>query len=518
MERGCSGTLFSVVPPVSPVAWSSFCTGVNPAKHGIFDFYEPQSGKAPGIRINNGSCRRRKAIWQLLNEAGLKTIVQNVPMTYPPDAVDGCLISGFDTPSGRSDFTYPPELKDELNRVLGGYVIEPDPSPKVRSDAQGYLADLKRTVQNRLAAARHLMTTRAWDFYMIVFMESDRAQHTFWKYIDPEHPLYEPAEARRNAGCMLAIYQALDAAVGELVDGVPEGTHIVIMSDHGADTVRRDINLNNWLADEGFLAFKRGRRSLIERFGDARKEALARMGTIRRRILKLRPEQAASRFFDAIDWPRTRAFFMGTWGKVFINTKARFPFGTVDEGRPYEQARDAIIERLQRLRDPATGKTVVKQILKREEIYQGPYSGEAPDLLIIWERGYHSALIRKTLRKGVRSYEPGHVFRPVRRMSGDHILEGLFVLVSPDGQQGRSGLEARITDVCPTILHLMGLPVPSYMDGCVLTAMLKPEFLQKHPVRSVLDSDGGALDAKEAGYTEGESGKVEKRLQDLGYL
>ena len=242
MDSGCYGVLRSSIPPLSPVAWTSFMTGMNPAKHGVFDFIEPGLLDEERIIFNNRTNCRGKTIWKYLNEQGYKTVMVNIPMTYPPEEVDGCMVSGMGTPSTSSEFTYPPDLKDRLFDELGTYITDLG-GFNTTMKAENIIKFLHDMVKNRLAATRFLMETTEWDFFMVVFMAIDRAQHKLWEYMDVDGGKFQDA--------ILKIYQDVDEAVGNILSSVDDDTNVVIMSDHGADAVYQSVSLNNWLADKG---------------------------------------------------------------------------------------------------------------------------------------------------------------------------------------------------------------------------------------------------------------------------
>ncbi len=517
IDNGCSGILKSTVPPISPVAWTSFMTGMNAGKHGIFDFVEPVRTCPPGIRVNNRNNCKQKPIWRYLNDAGYKTAVINVPMTFPPDEIDGVMISGMDTPNIRSGFIYPPEFKKELFEKIGGYVIEVKHSPKRCSKTGRYIESLCGMVRNRFNATEYLLKKAPWDFLMVVFMAGDRAQHNLWKFMDPNHPLYNKTEAGKYSDGILKVYQELDRAVGSISKSLDDETNLIIMSDHGAGVLYKTISLNNWLADEGFLSFKKGRRNPVHFLSDLAGDAAAFLHRAKCAVTRKKGEKA-NRFFESIEWSKTKAFFIGAWGKIFINMKGRDPYGIVEPGNEYESVRNEIIGKLMELKDPDTGKSVVNRVMKREEIFEGEYSLHAPDMVIMWEKGYNSIIRMEDLRKGVRSYKKGSVFGLHMRLSGDHTQNGLFIIRSPHVEKNRKNLNAHIMDICPTILHMMDIQVPISMDGKVPVEIFKKDFLKGRPVRYSGIKEMESKVSGETGYSKKESEEIEERLRSLGYL
>ena len=178
-RNGASGELRSTIPPNSAPAWTSFMTGMNPGKHGVYGFtrVEPREGYA--IRVNSGAVRRAQTVYQLLTEQGRRSIVLNVPMTYPPDPIDGLVVTGIATPGMESQFTYPPELRDEVFRLLPDYILDVRGwgVTAVGERRAHILEDILRMVDTRTRLALHLMRTQPWDLFTIVFTATDRAQH-----------------------------------------------------------------------------------------------------------------------------------------------------------------------------------------------------------------------------------------------------------------------------------------------------------------------------------------------------
>lgn len=511
MDKGCSGVLKSTVPPLSPVAWTTFLTGMNPAKHGILDFVEPVSNSKERIIFNNRTRCRQKPIWKYLNNAGYRTVMINIPMTYPPEKVDGCMVSGMGTPSSSSEYTYPPDLKNKLIKELGKYIIDLGGfDTNMKTD--DIIKFLHKMVKNRLAATRYLLETTDWDFFMVVFMAIDRAQHKLWKYMDPEFPGVTKQEAKKYGEAILQIHQDIDAAVGTIVSCLDDNTNIVIMSDHGADAVYQSISLNQWLADKGFLAYKKVNSGIFDRIISS-----ALYYKVCKRFFPGKAKRTAH-FFKSIDSSKTKAFFLGAWGKVFINLKDRFPDGIVEPGREYEEVRNEIIRELMTLKDPKTGKPVIRKIFKREDIYSGDLFSQAPDLVIEWERGYNCLIPKKDLMQGVRANRRGEVFIPPPKISGDHTLKGIFIINSPMVNKNKTNMRAHISDLCPTILYMMDIPIPESMDGKVFVEGFKETCIKDRPLKYYKDDGGSSENDMDYAYSDEESKLVEDRLKDLGYL
>jgi len=512
IREGARGDLKSTVPYITSTAWSSFITGKNPGRHGIMDFAirEPRSHD---IRLLNASDIGGSTLWTLLSEGGKRPVVLNCPMTYPPQRVNGFLVSGMLTPSLRSPFTHPPSLREALLERVPDYRIEPavatsDRLRTKREMTEGAIIGAKA----REDAAYFLMEQLPdWDFFMIVFIEPDRVQTYLWDDMDPSHPRHDPSSPVRDS--ILAHYRQLDAIIGDLLERVLDGrTTVIILSDHGFWGVHRFIYPNRWLEREGYLHLKGG--GGIELFKKAlRKFGLA--GPAKRLLSRFFPSLALTTqwrsvaFIRNIDWSRTRVFW-GADNGFSINLKGREPEGIVEPGSAYDSLREEIIERFSQLEDPVTGEGVVERVLKREEIYQGPFVERSPDLRVIWKEYPEQ---RKTYFSAGELWS-NEIFGQTNQ-SGDHALHGLLLAHGNHIRRGTIA-SAQIMDLAPTILYLLDLPIPEDMDGKVLLDCLDDDLTSARPVRYTAPSDketevGG-------GYSEEEKEELRKRLRGLGYL
>ena len=520
MEQGTSGELASTIPATTPPAWSTCVTGKNPGKHGIYDFRESFLRDPRAPLVNSRSLRSKK-LWHILADHSKKVGLVSVPITYPPEKVNGFCISGLLTPDSESTYTSPAELKEQLLKAIGDFVVNID-IPKYDVDAQedalAFLQETLYSLQKRRDAFFHLMAEQQWDFFMIVFIFADRIQHLLWKYIDPQTQLYATERAAQLREKIRECFATFDEMLGQLLAQLDQETQLFIMSDHGFGSTRAWINVNTYLARLGLLRLKRGQAISKKLFCTAMNigespwmkkllpENIQRM--VRNKIRGTR-SSFKSDVQSAIDWERTKAFFVSipTQG-IFINVK-RDGFGLVDPGQEYQQLRELIKEKLLQLRDPWTKDQVVDQVWFKEEIYSGPQAQFAPDLIFV-ARDY--AYLGRQLfgdHKIIRSAE--HL--PV----GFHRSNGIFIARGSEIQQGRQIQGANIADIAPTVLYSMGLPVPDDMDGKVLREIFSEELLQRNPVEYVkadLDQEG----EEEETYSEEESQKIKERLRSLGYI
>jgi predicted AlkP superfamily phosphohydrolase/phosphomutase len=511
MAEGVHGLLESTLPPVTSPAWPTFATGRNPGKHGVFDFIRPTGGQ---FELVNATSIRAPTLWQILSEAGRQVGVMNVPVTYPPTRVNGFIISGMLSPVG-GEITYPAHLLDRYAGRLKPYRIAPHVQYKPGNEAE-FTADLFDLVERRGAYALQLMADHPYEFLMFHFLSTDTMQHAFWKFVDPAHPRYDPQAAARFGPAAKQLYQRIDGFVGQMLDRVTDDTTVIVMSDHGFGPLHYVVNLNLFLLEHGLLQLKHGAWTRL-------KAGLFRAGLtpasfwhlIERaglqnyvwQVSKSTRNKVVGKFlsFDDVDWSRTLAYSIGHVGQIYVNLMGREPQGIVEPGAEYEAARQRVVDALQDLRHPVTGQPLVDQVVPGDQVVHGPYAGRSPDLHVVLD-GYRAIAFPLFATDG------RIVTRQIRGDSGCHRRHGIFIARGPEVRSGETVEGARILDLAPTILHLMGLPVPDDMDGRVLTEALSTSRSVERQSASLADEEAGA------GLSAEETAEVEDRLRALGYL
>ena len=516
MQKGSFGRLISTIPPVTPPAWTSIVTGKNPGKHGVFDFYMPPCF-GYNRRILIARANRAKTLWKLLSERGLKVGVLNVPLTYPPEEVNGFIVPGMQYAlCTNQEFTYPRELLFELKRVLGKYeVIWGDLKSLYTNELDEFLDKWEEILEIRKKATLYLMQKYSWDFFMVVFYVIDPIQHHFWKFFDKTHPLYEPALAQKYEMVIPHFYQKLDEAISEILRRVDENTTIIIVSDHGAGAEIKSFYLNLWLKKEGLLRFKEFSYNFLARMKWPHfiYKALKRLKypgiswTVPLNQLKelkrdIDPREGLEVSYF-IDWPNTKAFAGNhTEQGIYLNVKGREPQGIVSEGKEYEELREYIIYRLYQLKDPETNEKVVDKVYKKEEVYHGSYIKFAPDLFLVLKGG--SYLAQKEIY-------PGPLFRYTNKTTGTHRLEGIFIATGSGIKKGKRISKLHVTDIAPTVLALLGQPIPLDMDGQVLKEIMADELIVRY------ENISSHTETKE-GISSKEEEEIKETLRNLGYL
>src|SRR5205085_10544027 len=165
-DEGCEAILESKYPPLTPPAWTSLSTGLKPARHGVYDFWMYERQECGTDRKAHVQTKRRGGmlIWNILSEYGKKVLVINVPVTYPPEAVNGIMISGYMTPSSSVDFTYPANFKEELYRAVPDYQIDLELRSFWRKPrAMELLIDATlRMTERRIELTTYLLKEKPW--------------------------------------------------------------------------------------------------------------------------------------------------------------------------------------------------------------------------------------------------------------------------------------------------------------------------------------------------------------------
>jgi predicted AlkP superfamily phosphohydrolase/phosphomutase len=519
LAEGTGGRLRSTIPPVSASAWPSFATGTNPGQHSLIDFTYPAQDSYE-IRVSNGLTVAVPAVWQIAGAAGKQVGVVSLPMTYPPRPMNGFMLCSFLTPSPDSEYTYPPELKQELIDACGSVPLRM--SEKGRGvDPAVFVRACKQLEIDRARSVQYLLRQKPWDLFIYVLETTDNLQHEIWHLVDETHPMHDPETAARVLPDILDYYETVDRLLGEMLALVPDEALTIVLSDHGFGPFHKFFHINNWLAANGWLAFKRTPVSLMKRTAfklgftpiNALKWLTALgLSDMRKNVKRGRGGKTLRRFFlsfNDVDWARTKAFSVGNFGQVYLNVKGRRPQGAVEPGE-YEAVCDAIIARAKELRDPQDGSQVVPVVYRREEVFHGISEARLPDLVLHTDRA-------KYVSFGHADFGSNRIIEPSTGQTGHHHMEGVIGLRGPGVRHGAKLEGASLLDPAPTILHYLGLPVPQYMDGRVLAEAFTDEFNAANPVAyaQVGPGEGTGSDAL---YTDAEEELVMQKLRDLGYV
>ncbi|MDX1610764.1 MAG: alkaline phosphatase family protein [Candidatus Thermoplasmatota archaeon] len=469
-KEGVRATLESVRPPISCPAWFCYSTGRNPGKLGIFGWrnFDPATC---GDRFNDYKALTTAEMWDYLGQAGLKSAVINIPTMFPPKAIHGYMVSGMQAQDHQM-YTHPAELKEEL---IDRFDYRVQPKAKMLWDHEEAYKDIVALFKSRLDVALHLLDKV--DLLHTTIFHIDEIQHNAWN--QPE---------------LATAWEHIDGLLADFLDALPEGTDVLFMSDHGFCERSVSLNLNTWLAQEGYLV----------RHENKAGEVLRRLGITRpklERLLKrthlldlakaivpdniqtvVKEEDGSTshqRRLAEIDWDRTVAF-----------CSTHFTLHVLDP-----EKRQEIMDKLEALEGPKGGK-VFQEVLPAEDHLHGDKMSQAPQILLLPNEPY---AVGDAVGKPLWT-ESGPA-------NGGHAMDGILMATGPSFKPGASPEDAKLVDLAPTILHYFGLPVTEDMDGTVLDILADE--------RAVTYTKE---DAATGAFSEQELEQVEERLRGLGYL
>jgi predicted AlkP superfamily phosphohydrolase/phosphomutase len=444
-SSGVCGRLSSVIPYVSPVSWASFMTGNGPGSHGIFGFQRCIFGDAKSHVYDAGDVRG-DTLWRILSDNNKRVIVVNVPMTYPPEDVNGVLIGGMPSPGIT---VKPGELRTWLEEE--GYVVEGRGFMNTGKDV--FLESLYRATDKQVDVSLKLMDRIPdWDFHMIVIPGTDRIQHYMWGDMEDKHPKYGRA--------IQDYYGHVDNLLGRLIKKAGGNTTVIVLSDHGFSRLRKRVHINHWLIENGFMKIEDtwGNRCIlfILRLSGFLKDAGV-SGFIRNALIRVskgryglkRPPKVS------IDYSKNTSVSALSYftGNLWFNPGMPYP--------EYLKEREKLITKLKELGDPDTGEKIIKEVYRREDIYEGNQLSGSPDIILVPNND--SWIV------GELNYYK--LIETVTRVTGRHTRDGVIILSGPSVKKTDALIKAGITDVAPTILHLFG--IKAEMGGRVIEEVLK---------------------------------------------
>lgn len=521
IREGVSRPLRSTIPPITPVAWTSFMTGKNPGKHGIFDFRLYDTNTRNDMFANSRLIRAR-TLWQILSDAGVRVGVINLPMTYPPYPVNGFLVSGFDTPSLNSKFTYPAEIRDDLLDRFPDYTFVVDGRDDLHDSNThfiSYTEAVQRAFRVRTEAALYLAGKYTPDVFMVHYQCTDALQHYLWCYVDPE--LAESQSPTRREA-VIKCYQELDRGLSSLMEYAREhNADILMVSDHGFGPAYGILYPNVWLEQWGYL-YRRllstnSDKTFKSYFRDSRFRIirilyrhLAKIKTlIQRRCLAFTKSSTPNATWIEnvqrttlqnelpLDWDRTVALVASAEqsGSLYLHN--------IEDQAEKQRLLAELETRFRELVDPQDNLRWFREVLRGEVAYHpGQENVRIPDLVLVPREGWNVS--RQLMKDGV--------WQANLPWWGTHRPDGILIAAGPNIQTDNIE-QPSLIDIAPTILYFLGLPVPNDMDGHVLTSLFsinspvvytEGETMKENPPRSALSMAEEAL--------------IEERLRGLGYL
>lgn len=516
ISGGVRARLLSTIPYATIPAWPTFMTGKNPGQHGVFDFFD-HSG--PKRRISSSQDIDSPTLWQILGNEGKRSVVLNVPATFPPAPINGVLVTGMLTPSD-SRFASPPEVMDFLQREADGYRVN------FHSHLTGpsLVADIHEVTEKQQRTFLSLLRQQEWDFAMIMFRATDVIQHHFWGQQD----------------IVRECYRYVDRQIGKIREAFTDADTFLV-SDHGFQGQYRDFHINKWLIDEGYMYIQRGQATDLSRWEHIRRldgrgelaesqlrrsyaaRLLLRMGITGHGVRRLLPRSwwralkksapqglrnhvpASNDLIYDVNWDTTRASAY----QLYATESKAIKIANLDGGSRAELAAE-LADRLEQLRDPDTGTPIVRRAYRREDLYSGPYVDKAPDIILDLHDGYNIT----------NAFFVDDYVTPRDEVRGCHHREGIFVAFGDGVERGKSLTSSpSLMDVMPTALHYLGAGMPADCDGRVLREIFHrcSEPAKRSPRYEAIEQTQ-VLVAPEGALRDKEEAEIEERLRALGYL
>lgn len=470
INKGVYGIFKSIFPPSTGPAWLSMATGKNPGKTGVYDFLTRKGNDFSIKLISSFDYRKNNPYWDLLDKEGYKIYLLNHPLLYPFYKINGVMIGGMGTPEN-TKITFPTELEKKINKLGREYqtIVEWN-SPKYY-DKKKFIQDLHMFIEKQFKVLYYLIKDN-WDLFIHVSSASDFLQHVMWEDWNNTSSEYHQD--------FIGFWEKLDQKIGLILENLGN-TNVFIVSDHGFGPLTENFNLSKWLLEKHFLE--------IDPRYNIRSSLVNLLNFIYTKIenspLKkyLLSERLNLNFF-------TKTFNLGYPFPPEVNvlsskvipgysSAAYGALHIMDTVNDYEDFRDKVIQELKKL-ETAYGFNL--DIYKREELYQGNKTNQAPDILFIINN-HQCNVLSATLK--------GEIFSnnlPFKNKSGSHRNEGIFYAFGPDIKEGLT-INANIIDLAPTILHIFDVPIPDDVDGRLLMEIFKEdsEIAKRNPKSSNLN-------------------------------
>ncbi len=386
----------AVIPAESSACWPSMTTGCNPGKTGVLGFQEREHGSySTYIPLSNHVLEDR--VWDVVEQNNGRSVVLNVPVTFPPSDLEGLMVSGFLTPS-LDDASSDEEVVDYLESI--DYKIDVDASLG-HEDKEAFMEDAYDTLEKTKKALFHFMEKEEWNLLWHVFMTTDRVNHFLWEDYENGTELGDK---------FLEFYEKVDGIIGEIYDELDDDVTTLIAADHGFCTLKRELDINQWLRDSGYQSID----------GDDSLEGLSN---------------------------ESKAYSMIP-GRIYLNKEGREPEGGVSE-EEYDELRDEIKQELLNLTDP-DGEEVIDDVVYKEDIYNGDFYDRTPDLIALPNWGFDLKA----------SFEDTELFTKGAR-NGMHTLQNATLIIDRDSVNNPDS----IMDITPTVLDLLEIEIPDEIDG-----------------------------------------------------
>ena len=402
-------------------------TSQDPGSLGVYGFRNRIDHSYSGLGVVNSASITAPAMWDVLGQRELRSVVVGVPPSFPPRRFNGVNVSCFLTPNTRQyDYTSPASLRQEIDSLVGEYPVD---VKGFRTENKDWLRDqIYAMTRKHFEVIRYLMVTQDWDYFQFVEIGLDRVHHGFWKYHDPRHRQYVPGNPYESL--IPDYYSYLDEEIGKLLELLEEDTAVLVVSDHGAQRLEGGFCVNQWLCNQGLL------------------------------VLKQPPSKPTPFSPEMVDWEKTRVWSEGGYyARVFFNVQGREPHGTIPQSE-YENVLADMKARFEALPDDR-GEPMGSLVFRPRDIYRH-VRNVAPDLIV-----HFGGLDWRSI--GGVGYDTLYVQENDTGPDDcNHAQYGAFLLSAPDLPATGEIQGMRLLDIAPTLLDLAEVPAPASMQGTSL--------------------------------------------------
>jgi predicted AlkP superfamily phosphohydrolase/phosphomutase len=500
IAAGVRAPLRSVIPPLTPPGWTSLITGRTPGNHGVMDFFRFESPDTHYLRLVDSRDVKCETIWSMLSRQGLQATVLNFPLMTPPRPLAGHVVPGWAPWRHLPRLCVPRNLYDKIKTVPGFNLQELAMDLKLegkaieggaREEYEDWILFHIRRERQWFAILRYLMQEEPCDLTAVLFDGVDKLQHLLWRFIDPVYAPVQPSVWEQSVRELcLTYFRQLDELLAEAVTLAGPDASVFLASDHGFGPSTEVFYVNTWLQQQGYLTWSANAQEDASEVG--------RLGVGR-----------ISQTPSMIDWNRTTVYSLTPSSNgVHVDVAGRRGLHGI-EPAAYERLLARVQDELSELVDAATGERIVSQALTRQVAFPGTQIGQAPDLTLSLRDGGFVSILRSDV-----------ALKPRPEVVGTHRPEGIFMAQGPGIRRGLDLPELSITDVAPTLLYALHLPVPPDLEGHVAEAIFNPAMLQQHPIQLGEPTRAPqAFPDRPASQTEDEGeAQVLERLRNLGYV
>ncbi|MDA4122224.1 MAG: alkaline phosphatase family protein [Thaumarchaeota archaeon] len=532
LDNGTWGKLVSTIPYVTATAWTSFMTGKNPGRHGVFGFFSRASNSPSDVgSLVAGFSIKDPTLWGVLSKAGFKVGVFGVPMTYKPEPVNGFLISGFPLPRHAEDYTQPPGLQAELKERGWNFADVPT---QAYSEAQldSFYAELKVRVRQKTDAVLHLLGRQSMDFFMVHYFETDKVLHD---YLNFRYPTQTDAKHfERYGGHVQEFFAYLDSELERVVSVLPPSANIFVVSDHGLSPGSHVFLADTWLLNEGYMKVKR-------RVASQARYLLFKVGITPELAFKLLPGRASGALLETfmgeywevekpskenfagrvskvlyklllskqtdIDWDNSTAYSFGGYGVFNVYLR-------VEDDAKKNAMTAEVVSKLRGL--TYHGELVFDKVLLAQDVYvmtgQRGAQHDIPDIMAYDEESEYVALANPTF------FTSNHPVtkKYANKSEANHDRNGIIAVCGPEIANAGGILESDITDVFPTILHYFGLGIPRDVDGRLIKTIFKSDSEASRREPAFVEPE--ATQGNSSAFNEAEESEIVDKLRRMGYV